>query len=393
MAQSSDTIYFILGASCSVIIAIMLLDFMRNEYKYNKYGFKFWKASSDVFLSLFIFILYLMFAIHTTIDRLYAIIIYETNDSFDAHWCISYFMELVTFTTPKILLYIFFILRLHSVFKNSSFAVSKISLKVIAVIVAVPLILNAIVGVINALKPIQHFLHHQKHDSNINIHHFDSCGILTKYYKSSTMLLIQYIAITLYLLGELIYSVTILRLFLSRILMLSMSYEKMKIRMERTSSKSKQKMSKEASVVISQSVPATTHTIPKSIEESRSKSSQQIETKNHEVFLHLAIKTANLIILVICSNYLILFKFGTKIATSILNINVLCNCFAVYLSYRFSDKYYDLIFKPCHTLCYGCCVRLCYCCCLPTKLPDHVELEKEHKTVENGATTSAANIV
>ncbi len=119
------------------------------------------------------------------------------------------------------------------------------------------------------------------------------------------MLLIQYIAITLYLLAELIYSLAILRLFLSRILMLSMSYENMKIRMEPTSSKSKQKMSKEASVptVTSQSAPATTHTIPKSIEKSRS--NQQIETKNHELFLHLAIKTTNLIILVIALSKLL----------------------------------------------------------------------------------------
>eukprot|EP01084_Bolivina_argentea_P304195 525291_1 len=121
----SDIIYFLLAVICTILIIMMLVGLIRHEYKYKQYGWRFWKASIDVSLSIFIFTMYAIFTIHSTADRLYAIIVSITNSPFNTLLCISGFMELVTFSMPKILLYIFFVVRLHSVFKSSSFAVSK----------------------------------------------------------------------------------------------------------------------------------------------------------------------------------------------------------------------------------------------------------------------------
>merc|ERR1712013_460419 len=119
-----------------------------------------------------------------------------------------------------------------------------------------------------------------------------------------------------------------------------------------------------------------------------------MEERNNELFLNLAIKTTNLIIMAICSNFIIVVKFGLDWPTAILNLDALCNCFSVYLSFRFSRKTYDRVFALCHSACYGCCVAACYRCCLPSKLPDHLELEhaQKCKTTTDRETTAEAEV-
>ncbi len=60
--------------------------------------------------------------------------------------------------------------------------------------------------------------------------------------------------------------------------------------------------------------------------------------------LNLAIKTTNIIIISIATNYIMLIKYALVLPASWLNIDVFFNCFAVYLSYAFSSKYYDKFF-------------------------------------------------
>ena len=128
-----------ISSFATISIVLMLISFIRNEYKYTKYGLKFWTSPNQILLSLIVFTLAAIFAAHTSINALYAIIISSSN--FDPRWCISNWTEMWSFSFGKLFLYSFFILRLHQVFRNSTMAVSVTKLKSIAITVYIPLII------------------------------------------------------------------------------------------------------------------------------------------------------------------------------------------------------------------------------------------------------------
>ena len=241
-------------------------------------------------------------------------------------------------------------------------------------------------------------------DDLSDINSFINCDLVEDEYETKWHLILKYVGVTSYLFAQLIWTIIVLRLFLSRVLMLSMSYDKLKEEIERKKSQRKlqfpSKLNRMGSLSrVRSNTGSVTHTDnsqspsaqndgsgmkERRLDRQGSAYKQKIEAKNSEVFLNLAIKTTNLIIVSICTNYIILFKFGLDINTAILNIDALVNCGSVYLSYQFSAKYYDKLFGGCHKICYGCCVRLCYCCCLPTELPEHIQLEHIQNSNNDG---------
>eukprot|EP01084_Bolivina_argentea_P027931 51920_1 len=409
MVPIGNILLTLLGLLSTIIIVIMLIHFIKHEYKYNKYGCKIWKSSGEVKINIFIFISYTIFALYTTMNRTYSIISSYTN--FNPHWCISSSFEMFLFTIPKVALYIFFIMRLHHVFGQSAMAVSLLKLKIFALITCTPLLINAFFGCLHVYKRAQYLLTITDSELNaLNITNFVECERLSDHYTTTALNIIKYVGIMLYLLAELIFSILILRLFLSRVLILSMTYEKMVQRIQERHNKLGKVTSinrlKSFSITSEQSKsnPEVSHTPntsereetkDKNFDESRARSqtySEKIEAQNSKKFLNLAIKTTNLIIMAVCSNFLILIKFGLNVPTAILNIDVICNCASVYLSYHFAKKYYTFWFKPCHHLFYGCCTNLCYCCCLSAKLHPLDDVQQEQKQ-ENHKTNDSAIIV
>eukprot|EP01084_Bolivina_argentea_P288479 495130_1 len=292
----------ILGILTMILVITMLFHFIKNEYNFASHRFRFWKNGYHIILFILIFISYIIFSLHTTVNSAYATI----HDSFSALWCLSYIHEMWFFTIGKILLYLFFVLRLHSVFKDSAFAVSTIKLKSIAFMVVFPLIAASIFFTIAA----------EIVDSSINwnsqrIQTFATCDIIYEQYETPIMLSLRIFFTVLYVIMELIFSIIILRLFLSRVMLVSIGFD-------------------EKSVTL----------------------------------LNLAIKTTNVIIMAVCTNYIMLIKYGLTLPASILNVDVFFNCLSVYLSYAFASKYYDILFGVCHQKCYKCCIKLCYCCCV-----------------------------
>eukprot|EP01084_Bolivina_argentea_P198991 340580_1 len=112
----------ILGIFTIILVITMLSHFIKNEYNFSAYRFKFWKNAHHIILCILIFLSYIIFSIHTTVNSTYAAIYH----SFSAVWCLSYIHEMWFFTIGKILLYSFFVLRLHMVFKDTAFAVSTV---------------------------------------------------------------------------------------------------------------------------------------------------------------------------------------------------------------------------------------------------------------------------
>ena len=140
---AGDILLAILSVMTTILILLMVIHFCKNEYKYKQYGLKFWVMKPEILISASILLQYLLFAAHTSIDRIYSIAT-SVNDSFNASWCGSASMELLVFSIAKLLLYSFFLFRLHKVFKDSSFAVSTTILKTIGCVAFVPLMTNVV---------------------------------------------------------------------------------------------------------------------------------------------------------------------------------------------------------------------------------------------------------
>eukprot|EP01083_Nonionella_stella_P038368 104396_1 len=378
------------------LIAWMTIDFLLHEYDHKK-GLKCWKIPIDQSLSLSMFILLILFAIHCITNTMYAIMA-ETSGTFNPIWCLSQYVLVTWYSFSKMCVFTFYIVRLGIVFNNSSFAVSLTRLKLLTLFILLPSIVMSIMGFYMVWYVASHY-DPDKYPMEVNT--FRDCSIVDDIYTPPSVSIFKYISLAVYFLSELIYSIIILRLFLSRVLLLSLSFNQMQTRVQSRGSKgskgarsrSPSKTRSNSGNTIQSDVDAdaldrvrseTDIDLQNADSETRTKREKKVKFKNRkkratsearkmelrntELFLNLAIKTTNLIIFVVVTNYLALVKFGAKINPVLLMIDAVCNCFAVYVSFRFSSRHYDRIFGLCHTHCYECCAQLCYCCCLRTQL-------------------------
>eukprot|EP01084_Bolivina_argentea_P126400 223815_1 len=244
----------------------------------------------------------------------------------------------------------FYIVRLGIVFNNSSFAVSLTRLKLLTLFILLPSIVMSIMGFYMVWYVASHY-DPDKYPMEVNT--FRDCSIVDDIYTPPSVSIFKYISLAVYFLSELIYSIIILRLFLSRVLLLSLSFNQMQTRVQSRGSKgskgarsrSPSKTRSNSGNTIQSDVDADSETRKKREKKVKFKNrkkratseARKMELRNTELFLNLAIKTTNLIIFVVVTNYLALVKFGAKINPVLLMIDAVCNCFAVYVSFRFSS--------------------------------------------------------
>eukprot|EP01083_Nonionella_stella_P043166 116497_1 len=303
---------FILSVLSGTIIAIMLYTFLKHEFKCKQYD-----RTKTVLntMTLVLLIVYLTFAVHTTIDALYAMIS-TTTGSFLPPWCISQFLEMLVYAFGKVTMYLFFVRRLHEIFRESAFAVSVVKLKILAAMFVLPTVIFSIIQVYTAIKPLGVFASYHPLWKEIN--QFSDCTGVYDFFRSPLLSTLRIVGIALYVLMDIFCPFFILRLFLSRLMQLA------------------------------------------------AKMGASKQDKHDRAFTRLCVKTTNLCILSVCLNWIILVKFGGKLPIAILHIDAISNCLSVYLSYEFASQYYKLFFKPCHHLCYNMCIKCCYCCCAPS---------------------------
>eukprot|EP01083_Nonionella_stella_P143653 446900_1 len=304
---------FILSVVSGTLISFMLGTFIKHEFicKQNKED-RSALARTSTFLLLTV---YLLFAVHTSIDALYAMIS-TASGSFSVPWCISQFLETFVYAFGKVNMYLFFVLRLHEIFKGSAFGVSIIKLKILAVMFILPTVIFSMLQVYTAIKPLSVFASYHPIWNDIN--QFSDCTAVYPLYRGRLLNTLRVVGVALYAVMDIFCPFIVLRLFLSRLM----------------------------SVAINLS--ATLH------------------EKRNRSMARLCVKTTNLCILSVCLNWIILVKFGGKLPIAILHIDAITNCLAVFLSYDFAFKYYKYLFKPCHHLCYNMCIKCCYCCCAPS---------------------------
>eukprot|EP01083_Nonionella_stella_P106354 306775_1 len=300
----------------NVSIVLMLINIIRHTYPEKR------TMRCRFYMNVSIFIFYLLFCATQSVISIYSLISSVTH-SFYVPWCQLRLHEMYGFIIAKILLYQFYIYQFHVTFKDSSFGIPIRRLKCMGIIVSIPIIALTVISFMVALKPAQYLSDTrntaQWHQENIN--GFSECSLIYKeYYESIPLLFSLFNVVTMvYVFNEIAFSIVILRLFLSRTLLLTLRLTK----------------------------------------------SESIESGA----AHLTIKTTNLIILSVVTNYLLFIKYALSLDASVYVIDAFFNCLSIFLSYKFAAPLYNLIYRPCHKTCYGMCLNLCVCCCLPKSLP------------------------
>ena len=112
----------------------------------------------------------------------------------------------------------------------------------------------------------------------------------------------------------------------------------------------------------------------------------EFKSKKHrqknEQFMRLMLKITNLLIVSIITEYMTLAINGIGIGEYWLCFNHLINVLCIYLSFGANDKLYDILCCCVDNCCYVCCSSVCFCCCLPKDIDDSitVAIEENSKT-------------
>ena len=267
-------------------------------------------------------------------------------------WIVPFTNQYLAFN--KIFLYLYFILRLHKLFHRSAMAIPKRKLFIFAVTMIVILTVSIMYDTLSMFPFFEPYQFSISRiivfslsitmfrpffmitiseiiwvNNNQSLVHFESitslsnCANLLINYNVTWLQTFVWIAIGCQTLTEIFFYIFMLRLFLIRIVYLSLTQ-----------------------------IQSTSVTLMK-----------------------LAIKHTNLLILVMTTSYLGLLTWGFGIGTYMLSIDLMINSVAIYLSFEFSDKLYDIL--CCSSLCqnykcHQCCIYLCWCCCTPTRVPQSV---------------------
>ena len=231
-------------------------------------------------------------------------------------------------------------IRLYQVLKGSVYEISQRLARIMGFVAIIPLIMGSIIMDVPIYQ--YHFSDPSIRDEiSSTIQSVEDCLNLEERFRTDTYQLALLIIVSFYVLNEIIYSIVILRLFISRVLIIA-----------------------RASGTDYNDITVGNGYGPKNIK------------KN--LFLFSIIKLTNLTILAIISNYIALINYGLQWPLYTLNIDTICNCLSVFLSLESSQAIYDKIFYFCHLLCFRCCVRVCFCCCLPLdKKKQHNKSEKK----------------
>lgn len=84
--------------------------------------------------------------------------------------------------------------------------------------------------------------------------------------------------------------------------------------------------------------------------------------------MEISIKTTNLIIFALFTNILLIVVAILKLPSYLFLLDISSDCISIYLSYSWSSKYYQFLFKPCNYTCYTkLCNNVCYHCCMTSK--------------------------
>eukprot|EP01083_Nonionella_stella_P186538 683129_1 len=293
--------------------------------------------ASVISYSLYAFNLFIMSIIAETISP----------DAFNGlALCLYRYMAPSFFLCGKILMLLFYIVRLYNILHNTSFEYKKRPLICLGIFVVLGLAAGGVcfwVIVITGLSAS----HASREISNI--HDFPGCRLSIEAAPDRIPLTIAAIGTTLIV--DLIASIIILRLYLKKLILLSAAFDKF---------------------------------------EFKSKS----HLKKNEKFMQLILKTTNLVIVSIITEYLTLVVNGLDIGEYWLSFDHTINVLCIYLSFGSADdKEYRLFCGCIDKCCHKCCTRICFCCCLPTQIDDDLQVAIAENSKSSGIGSPKGSVV
>ena len=106
------------------------------------------------------------------------------------------------------------------------------------------------------------------------------------------------------------------------------------------------------------------------------------QAKKHSIYLKISIKTVNLLIFALCTNFIAFIRYVARLPSWFFLFIILCDYVAMYLSFAFVSHRYRCLFSPFKNICYSLCSEVMYSLCGLNKI--HTDL-KLKVTVSNNS--------
>eukprot|EP01084_Bolivina_argentea_P242174 406349_1 len=239
--------------------------------------------------------------------------------TFDASICFYYFNAAIWLLLSRLTIYLFYIVRLHEIFHTTAWSYKPSLL--IAIFILFLLLWFAAVGPMIYL--VDNTVNKFNNISDTEYSHiisFEQCSDLFNIAGYNSSIFVQINAMGV-LFSEIICSIVILRLYLRKLIKLSLTFED-RITVESIGGK------------------------------------QNAMEKRKSKFARLAIRITNTLILAVSSTLIIIGSNG--LAQYWMAIDCVINTLAIYFSFSFGDYLYNKT-CCCQSQCYTCCVWFCYC--------------------------------
>eukprot|EP01084_Bolivina_argentea_P069636 126668_1 len=314
-------------------------------------------------IAVFCVIFYALYCMTWVITSIYQLSV----ASFNHNMCFLLWTSSYLFLFQQSLLYLFFIMRLYTMFQDSVYGYSKAFVKFFAVFIV---ILFSI-----AITPVTFWMiteyNNYSNEHNYNFDEIQSFGDCTKILSGSNKIgkLLLGLTIGINAICELILSVIILRLYLKNLLLLSLTYSEIQFKFNQRAFPVKLTKKKDI-----------------------------LNHKKNALFLSLAIKTTNIILIVVFSGYIGVFLWNRSIFGQYWKtFDHVIKCICLFMTFKFGENIY---YKIC--VCQGCCYPLmtkcCFCCCMTsmqakaTIVLNNIKKKKRKKSIDNSTTDTGTFI-
>eukprot|EP01083_Nonionella_stella_P076295 207849_1 len=250
--------------------------------------------------------------------------------SFKYEYCIYNFCGQLFLLFSKLSIYMFYILRLRVMFGSSIYQYNpKLLCSAMGAIVSVYTV---------AVGPMTYAMVLMALDSNANIDSFEDCQLLMA--DNTIVLIIMLAGVTI---AEIIAIVIVLRLYLSKLILLSIRYDQ-----------HVQNIHKDISIATG---------------------------ADPAMFFHLSLKITNTLLITTISTVFIILLFPALRSAARMWMMVDCaiNTLSLYLSFDFGKPLYDKL-CCCQKSAYKCCAKICFSCCFartPQMTITHVTQESK----------------
>eukprot|EP01084_Bolivina_argentea_P069637 126669_1 len=322
-------------------------------------------------IAVFCIIFYGLYCVTWVISSIYELSV----ASFNHNMCFLNWTAPYLFLFQQPLLYIFFIIRLFQMFQDSAYTYSKRFVKFFIIFIIILFSTAFIPATFWMISDWTSYSNAHNHNYD-EIQSFTDCTkVLSKQTNTGKLFLGLTIGINFFC--EFILSVIILRLYLKRLLLLSLTYNEIQLKINQKT----QSQDSESGVS-----PRVT------------KKKDILTHKKNALFLSLAIKTTNIISIVVFSGYIGVLMFnGGFFGLYWRTFDHVIKCICLLMTFKFGDKIYYKI-CICQQCCYSLMTKCCFCCCMTsmqakaTIVLNNIKKKKRKKSIDNSTTDTGTFI-